>query len=69
MFDKLFMATDKITGKKHVSWMKVGGTIFSVTSAVVLSGICPPAALPVAKAIIAIGSGIGFIGARDALGK
>lgn len=68
MWKKLFRAVDK-NGLDHVSWRKVGTAICSVASAVLLAGICPPAALPVAKAILAIGGGIGLIGAVDATKK
>lgn len=68
MFSKLFLAADS-TGLSHVSWTKVGVAVCSVVGAVVTAGICPPAALPVAKAILAVGAGVGLIGARDALGK
>ncbi len=68
MFKKLFRAVDK-NGLDHVSWRKVGVTICSVAGAILSAGICPPAALPVAKAILAIGAGIGLVGAVDATKK
>jgi hypothetical protein len=54
---------------EHVSWTKVGVAVCAVVGAVVGAGLCPPAALPVAKAILAIGAGVGLIGARDAIQK
>jgi hypothetical protein len=53
----------------HISWTKVGATVCGVVGAVITAGICPPAVLPYAKALLAIFGAVGIIGVRDAVGK
>lgn len=67
MFKKLLKAG--VGEAEHVSWMKVGSLVVGVVGLVVTTGICPPAALPVAKGILSIGAAVGLIGARDAIGN
>lgn len=53
----------------HISWTKAGATVCGIVGAVIAAGVCPPVALPYAKAVLAIFAAIGVVGARDAIGK
>lgn len=68
MIKKALFST-ALNGQTKISWTKLGVAICAIVGGVVSAGVCPPAALPVAKIILAISAGVGLIGARDALGK
>jgi hypothetical protein len=64
---KLLIASDGQLN--HISWTKVGATVCGIVGAIVTAGVCPPAALPYAKALLSIFAAVGIVGARDAIGK
>ena len=66
LLSKLFVAGKDV--EKHISWTKIGTLVVSVSAALLEANVCPNY-VSTLKVIISIGTGVGLIGARDALVK